>query len=771
MKHIRAVLCCFLCGIIILSMSSCGISAPEIDTKHYKTNTSVNFTKYKDANFEPVPVNEVDQQYLNDYEFVCENKFLALYLQRETAAVAVADKRTGDVWYTNHPEIKDDSEISEDTKQLFYSQLYVEYLDNPNFKQIDSYSTSVKDNMFSIETSDKGITVTYRFKDTRTANIRKNREYLFEITLQYTLQNESMIVTLPSKGMSYDSDMPPLAIHVLPHFGGAPSKEDGYLFIPDGSGALIEFNSDTYSVSSYTGSVYGPDETNEVKTKSSYALPVYMPVFGVKQASKSFLAIIEDSAAFANIRANRAGPYSSYNEVYSSFNVHAYQNISIGGMSTATKLIGIQDSPYQGDIQIRYAFLEPDSTYVDMADYYRSYMLDKNNAEKIKTAESVPMHVEFIGAIDKTKSTLGFQYNGIETLTTATQASEILQDLKNSGIKNISANYSGWFNGGLKQQLATRIKVEKAIGGKKGLTTLMDFANKSDIPLYFSINLLTTPPRSKGFNKFTMSVRQIDQRDAKKYTYDYVTKEGISYSSILNPGVLQPILDRFGKKASKMGITRLDIQDIGSNVFADYTEGKIIDRETTVNIYRELLKKQSGEYQSLMTHGGFAYTFPYVDIVVDAPFSDSGFDMVDRPVPFYQIVYHGYVQYSGSPLNLSYDFTADMLRLIEYGGSPYYQVMAGKSSSIMGTDYSYLCSNTYDNWKDKIKETYSKINQVLAPSIGQTIVDHKKIQDDVFMTKYENGYKVYVNYSDKDVSADGQTIPARNFSASWEVQP
>ena len=204
----------------------------------------------------------------------------------------------------------------------------------------------------------------------------------------------------------------------------------------------------------------------------------------------------------------------------------------------------------------------------------------------------------------------------LKPLLPQTIVSEILQDLKNSGIKNISANYSGWFNGGLKQQLVTRIKVEKAIGGKKGLTTLMDFANKSDIPLYFSINLLTTPPRSKGFNKFTMSVRQIDQRDAKKYTYDYVTKEGISYSSILNPCAAAHT-DRFGKKASKMGITRLDIQDIGSNVFADYTEGKIIDRETTVNIYRELLKKQSGEYQSLMTHGYFAYTFPYVDIVVD----------------------------------------------------------------------------------------------------------------------------------------------------------
>ena len=58
-----------------------------------------------------------------------------------------------------------------------------------------------------------------------------------------------------------------------------------------------------------------------------------MPVFGIKQSSKSFIAIIEDSAALANIRLI-VGPYSSYNEVYASFNTHAYQNISIGGMSS-----------------------------------------------------------------------------------------------------------------------------------------------------------------------------------------------------------------------------------------------------------------------------------------------------------------------------------------------------------------------------------------------------------------------------------------------------
>lgn len=771
MKHIRAMFCCFLCIVVLFSMSGCGIRPPEIDTILYKTDTSVNFTQYPNANFDAVSVNRVDQQYLSAYEFVCENRFLSLYLQRETASVAVVDKRTGDVWYTNHPGIQDDHEISEDSKQLFYSQLYIEYLDSPNFKQIDSYSTSVKENLFSVKTSDKGIAVTYRFKDTRTVNIHKDREYLFEITLQYALQNESLIVTLPYSKMSYNSDLPPLGIHVLPHFGGSTSDEEGYLFVPDGSGALIEFNSDTYSVSNYAGSVYGLDETNEIKSKSTYSQSVYMPVFGIKQSSKSFIAIIEDSAALANIRANRAGPYSSYNEVYASFNTHAYQNISIGGMSSATKLIGIQESPYRGDIQIRYAFLKQNSTYVDMATYYRNYLIHKHNFTlKSVEADAVPMHVEFIGAIDKLKSTLGVQYRGMEALTTAKQAAAILQDLLDSGVNNITANYIGWFNGGVRHQLAGSIDVEGAIGGKKGLISLLEYADSYSIPLYLSTNVLSTPPRSKGFNKFSMSSKQIDQRDAKKYIYDYVSGEGTDYTSILNPTVLLPILNRFGKQAAKIGINRLDIQDIGHNVFADYSKEKIIDRETAVNIYRRLLEQQNVEYRSLMTQGGYAYTFPYIDVVMNAPFSDSGFDMTDRSIPFYQIVYHGYIQYSGAPLNLSYDFTTDMLRLIEYGGSPYYQIMAAKSSAIMGTDYSRLCSNNYDNWKEKMVETYAIINQALAPTLRQTIVDHAKLHNDVFMTTYENGYIVYVNYSDKDVSIDGVTIPARYFATTWEVQ-
>ena len=82
----------------------------------------------------------------------------------------------------------------------------------------------------------------------------------------------------------------------------------------------------------------------------------------------------------------------------------------------------------------------------------------------------------------------------------------------------------------------------------------------------------------------------------------------------------------------------------------------------------------------------------------------------------------------------------------------------------MGTFYSRLCSNNYDNWKKNV-ETYAIINQALAPTLRQTIVDHAKLHNDVFMRHMKTAIS-YVSYSDKDVSIDGVTIPARYFATT-----
>ena len=45
----------------------------------------------------------------------------------------------------------------------------------------------------------------------------------------------------------------------------------------------------------------------------------------------------------------------------------------------------------------------------------------------------------------------------------------------------------------------------------------------------------------------------------------------------------------------------------------------------------------------------------------------------------------------------------------------------------------------------------------------QTIVDHDQLTGEISVTTYEDGTKVYVNYSSRDYKEGGVEIPARDY--------
>lgn len=750
---------------MLLGLTSC-ITKQDLSAADYRTDTEgLAFTRYAEAAFEPAAPREEFQSLLTGYEKVCENRFLSLYLDRAKAAVAVADRRTGYVWFTNTPAIEQDAEIDTDSKNLFYAQLLVDYLDGQNFKQIDSYNVSVALGAYDIAVNENGLSVTYHLMDNKTNTDESSTKELFTITIYYTLEEESLIVRVPLAELQCPAGILPLSVTVLPHFGGSASESDGYLMVPDGSGALITFGSDKYSSGSYVGNVYGFDETLDTESENPKVQQVCLPVFGIKDGDNAFLAIIEDSAALAAIQANSAGPYSSYNEVFSSYSVHAYQNVSIGNMENASKLIGIQETAYSGDIRLRYAFLDSaEADYSGMAAYYRQYLTEKEGLQPLEPADSMPLNLELLGSVDKLKSMLGIKYQGMESLTTVEQTIEILEQLQQQDIGRINLKYTGWMNGGIRQELPTSISVEHAVGGEKGMEALRDYAIQAGVTLYPAVNFLTTPVDSKGFNVFRMAAMQVDQKDAKAYHYNMVTRMGEDYDSILSPAVLGRVIERFNAAYEKWNISNLCLNDMGSVLYADYTKDNPIDRETAVNILRSLQTELLSGYDSLMVNGGFSYMMPCADVALNVPFSDSSYDMMDEPIPFFQMVFHGYVAYSGSPLNLSYDFETDLLRVIEYGGAPYFQLMAADGSAIKNTEYSYLCSNNYDIWKDRLIQAYEKVNDALAPVQSLQMTGHQKLAEDLYRTDYENGWSVYVNYSDAVQQADGTSIPAKGYA-------
>ena len=62
-------------------------------------------------------------------------------------------------------------------------------------------------------------------------------------------------------------------IDLLPWFGAGAADEEGYLFIPDGSGALVDFADNTHDAPTYRMPVYGSDPAVDLLLKTG-ACPI-----------------------------------------------------------------------------------------------------------------------------------------------------------------------------------------------------------------------------------------------------------------------------------------------------------------------------------------------------------------------------------------------------------------------------------------------------------------------------------------------------------------
>ena len=76
-------------------------------------------------------------------------------------------------------------------------------------------------------------------------------------------------------------------------------------------------------------------------------------------------------------------------------------------------------------------------------------------------------------------------------------------------------------------------------------------------------------------------------------------------------------------------------------------------------------------------------------------------------------------------------------------------------------DAAYYASS-YARWLDSAGEAYAFLNELLTPVQSARMLGHEKLAEGVFRTHYDNGYAIYVNYTDAPVTFDGVTISAQS---------
>ncbi len=595
----------------------------------------------------------------------------------------------------------------------------------------------------------------------------------FTIPLTYRLDGDNLVASIDPNEVVYNEDGFYLVdIDMLPYFG-AVDEGDGYIFVPDGSGALIYLNNGKTTAASYYAMVYGQDESRRVlsKTRSEVdpELTIKLPVFGLKADDQAFFAIIEDGAANADISADIGGRLTSYNNVYAGFSYLQYGPAALSDMVGANSYQLYSDRNFTGIFQIRYSFLTGESAdYSGMAACYRDYLEKKGMLTRKTESEELPLYTEYIGAIDRYETFLGVKYKAVESLTTFAQAEEIAARLINLGVENQKMVYTGWMNGGLHGTAAMKAKVVSKL--EKGGVSVKDLqedmaAQGVDTFMTVDMQYVYQDKMMDGYSVMQYGPGYFDHSDIT--VNHYLFADGSmdkKLANLISPYYVNKVTETVTKAVSKYKLNGINLGSASWFLYSDFLENHYTDRQKASKLYEESFASIKESVGKMLGDNGNVYSLPYVDYMINVPLSSNGYQILDADIPFYQMVIHGYISYAGEAINMADDYRTTLLKSVEGGAGLHYQWIYGDNSLVKETDYDDLYSVHYGSWIDTAAEDYKSVAEVLNGLENQRIVRHEIVADKLTKTVYENGAVVYVNFSESPANCEGVDIAARGFA-------
>jgi len=596
----------------------------------------------------------------------------------------------------------------------------------------------------------------------------------FKIGVEYKLEEDSLTVTVDPMTIEYNEDGYYLvSVDVLPYFGAAGTDENGYMFVPDGCGALIDLNNGKSDVSGYTSRIYGQDLSKQLlttkKSETDDTYGIKLPVYGLKTDDQAYLAIIEQGDGYGTINAGVSGKTTSYNNVYCSFDYLSYGEASLSSVvgSNSYQLYGAKS--FADIYKIRFKFLsDDDATYSHMAGTYREYLIENQRLSvNSEDSEDTALYTEVIGAVDKYKIILGVRYSAIEPLTTYKEAKSITDELIDNGISNQTLIYTGWMNDGLEGYANYKVNPISKLQDGLSLKSFIQEEKELGIKTYMTLDIqnVYNNTLTDGYSTLSNAPGYFDHTVVYSKDYSLSGSNSIGKEAdLISPYFALDYTKKLINGISKYDITGIDLTYASYRLYSDYLEERYTDREKAIGYYEASFNEAVQNGLNIVGDNANAYCFPYISQMINVPLYSNGYRILDREIPFYQMVIHGSISYCAEALNMSDDYETSLLKSVEYGAGLHYKWIYKDNSLLKETKYDDLYSVEYSSWKDKCISDYAKVNEVLKGLSGCIIVSHEYITDDVVRVTYDNGATIYVNYSDEAKNVDGFDIEAKSFA-------
>ncbi len=596
----------------------------------------------------------------------------------------------------------------------------------------------------------------------------------FKITVEYRLDDNGFTATVLSDEIKSESKSYTLTdIQLLPYFSCIERANKGWMLVPDGSGAIIDLaeKSDV----NYTQHIYGNDMAIEQDRSSAVIQNAGLPVFAMNTKNKSFLAIIDSGEAVATVNAEVYGKKFLQSRIFASFNCKAVDTSNAGALRSQNDLNLYAKEYVATDYSVRYILKSGKTTYSDMAQYCREYLIEKGILQE-KNKSYAPLYIDFTGYETVDSSFMGISVDKEVVFSDIRGINNALETLNNSGITDISVRLRSYSDGGIFSKAQNGLTIYSGIGNKKELNNLAKRLKENGGYLYLENSFSTVFNTGNGFKKMIHASRGLKKTVVKGIDYDLVAgtvKEANFNYLLTSPLYYKSLTDNFissfYKKTGDTSDYGYSRSDFGSKLWSDFNEKSQVDRCVSVQMADTAIKTAKEKFASVMTDGSNMYAIRNSDVVLNMPLGSSNFSSESYRIPFYQMVVHGYLDFAGPAVNISQDGQTSLLQSIESGAGLYFSVYTNKDASLKET---YVGNFTYptcfSDLADTMIEYRNEFNALFSDLYNQTIKKHICVTDKVRVTVYENGKTIAVNYGNEDAVYKGVKIPKCSYAVVVE---
>jgi len=682
-----------------------------------------------------------------DQPFVAaENQRMKMTLDPVSLGVTLEDKSTGETMSSVFDPGEDP--LNESWKGFLESGVAIEFYSgtSPALERADMFNRSPEK---YIEKRENGFQATISYKKLKIA-----------FTVVVELTEDGMTAKVPAESIYEGEQFRLGAVYLYPFMGASRlDEEKGYLFIPEGSGALVELkdNKGRYNAP-YAKKIYGENIAVDAEVSQKMNWPsvkppeqIVMPVFGIAHTDRNtaLLGIAEDGASDAELLACPNGVMTNYNWVTVKY---LYRKEFITQVSRGS---GILAAPKEGnfrDVGIRFILLSGDQAdYSGMAEAYRSYLLKTDRLEKKDT--DFRIRLDFLGA--ESKKWIAFKAK--VPMTTVEQMGTMMEKLEKKGVDRILPTYMGWQSGGLSLAYGSNsYTVEKAAGDMDQLNGLAARLRKngSELMLYQDF-LLANPDRK--YDSATDIAKNQGKTIAKKKTNKPLYPE---FYFLTPPRSLSDSV-KFRETFDDTNLHGITVGSNANTLYSYFSRGTMHPREETRNMTDAMMKGFQG-YQKAMIRP-FDYLWKYTDHYFNFSLTTSNYNYISREVPFLPMVLKGILPYYADYANFEPNQTNFLLKMVEYGAYPSFLLTWEDSSELKDTNSSDFFATKFTDYEPEIMEYYRLFRELHDRTGGAGIRKHEFLSEDVVKVVYDNGVEIVVNYGRQDFPYRDATVEPQSY--------